>query len=78
MSVNVNSKSSRLKVLFDFFFNYSNYREIDIKEFNLSLICFVCVKETSQGDVSFTHSKHIFIDLDCHNIHLSLNPLSQI
>ena len=27
----------------------------------LSNICFVYVKETSQGDVSFTHTKHVFL-----------------
>ena len=25
----------------------------------LSNTCFVCIKETSQGDVSFTHTKHV-------------------
>ena len=27
---------------------------------NYLIICFVCVKETSQGNVSFTHPKHMF------------------
>ena len=27
----------------------------------LSNICFVCVKEMSQGDVSFTHIKHMIL-----------------
>ena len=33
----------------------------DYYQFFLSNICFVCVKETSQGDVSFMHSKHVFL-----------------
>ena len=28
--------------------------------FPLSNICFVCIKEMSQGDVSFMHTKHMF------------------
>ena len=49
----------------------SHYREIDIRIcipqndyciiiFPLSSICFVCIKEMSQGDISFTHTKHMF------------------
>ena len=49
----------------------SNYREVDIRIYNpqkwiiisffQSNTCFVCVKETSQGDVSFMHTKHVFV-----------------
>ena len=45
--------------------DFFNYREVDIKIYNpqkliiigvfLSNICFWCVKETSLGDISFTH-----------------------
>ena len=44
----------------------SNYREVDIKNiynskndyFFLSNTIFGCVKETSQGDISFMHPNH--------------------
>ena len=46
-----------------------NYREVDVKSIKpqniyhqllfQSDICFKCVKETSQRDVSFTHPKHM-------------------
>ena len=48
----------------------SNYREVDIKIYNpqnvikffsLSNISFGQVKEMSQGDVSFTHPKHMLL-----------------
>ena len=48
----------------------SNYREVDIElitpkndyfHFFLSNISFGCVKETSQGDVSFMHPKHMLL-----------------
>ena len=47
-----------------------NYREVDIKyitpqndhfPFFLSNISFGCVKGMSQGDVSFTHPKHMLL-----------------
>ena len=47
-----------------------NYREVDINIYNpqkvisifsLSNIYFGYVKETSYGDVSFTHPKHMFL-----------------
>ena len=49
----------------------SNYRELDIRIYNLQkwLLsgyfpvehkCFLCVKETSQRNVSFMHTKHMF------------------
>ena len=66
----VNSKSSGLEVLF-LIISSSNYREVDIKiyisknnhyqTFYLSNISFGRVKETSQGDVSFTHPKYMIL-----------------
>ena len=45
--------------------------------FSLSNICFVCVKERSQGDVSFAHPKHI-VFIDSINRPYSLNSVSEI
>ena len=36
-------------------------KETIISFFTLSNICFVCEKETSQGDVSFTNIKHMLL-----------------
>ena len=33
----------------------------DYFQFSLSNICFVCVLETSQGDVSITYPKHMLL-----------------
>ena len=48
-----------------------NYREADMRiyipkndYYHLFLsnnICFVCIKDTPQGDVSFTHPNHMFL-----------------
>ena len=37
-----------------------NPAKIIIISFFLSNICIVCVKETSYGDLSFMHTKHVF------------------
>ena len=64
-----NSKSWGLEVLFRII-NSSNYREVDIKHitqkqiifiFFLSNISFGHLKETCQGDVSFTYPKHMLL-----------------
>ena len=39
-------------------FKLKGYRNIRI--YSLSNSSFVCIKETSQEDVSFTHKKHVF------------------
>ena len=42
----------------------NNLPKIDYYHFSLSNICFVCIKETSQGDVSFlAHPKHMVVHL---------------
>ena len=65
----VNSKTIRTRVLFRIISN-SNFREVDIKVYNPKMIfiifllqsnaCLGFVKETSQGDVSFTHPKRAY------------------
>ena len=60
-------KSSGLEILFRSI-ESSNYREVDIRindpkmiifwVFFLLNISFGCLKETSQGDISFRHPKH--------------------
>ena len=65
----VKSKSSRLEVLFQIISSL-NYGEVEItyfkpknyyyQVFSLSNLCFGCVKETSQGDVSYTSPQHMF------------------
>ena len=65
----VHSKTG-LEILFRSIEN-SNYWEVDIINikrpkmiiiiFFLSNICFLCIKETSHGDVSFTHPKHMLL-----------------
>ena len=67
----VNPKSSGLDKLFLILVTRSNYREVNIKIFNpqkmiifsfsLSNMCFVCVKETSHGDVSFIHPNRMVL-----------------
>ena len=67
----VNSHSKGLKNLFPSI-KISNYRELIMRtynhpkmtiiDFSLSNICFVCIKKTSQGDVSFTNPKHMFFN----------------
>ena len=64
----VDLKSLGLEILFRII-SSSIYREVDIKYitpqnvyyqfFLLSNIRVACVKETSQGDISFTHAKHM-------------------
>ena len=66
----VNSKSLDQEDLYQSI-SFANYREVDIKIYSpkndiiiiiifLINICFGCVKETSQRDVSFTHLNHFF------------------
>ena len=61
-------ESRKLKVL-RFNFEISVVQVIDIKVYNPQTnyyhhfpyqTCFVCVTETSQGDVSFRHTKYMF------------------
>ena len=57
----------------------SNFREVDLKVYNSSNdyyqlsfhsnICFVCIKETSYGDVSFTHTKYMFLKITFKIVH---------
>ena len=65
------SKTCGLEVSFAII-SSSNYRGVDVKSiypkndynqfvFQLN-ICFGCIKEMSQGAISFKHTKHIFID----------------
>ena len=68
----VNSKSCWLEVYFElsviWIIGY-NIKKCEIAEvfyqfFFLSNISFGCIKETSQGDVSFAHGKHMFNIID--------------
>ena len=47
---------------------YNPPKRIIIRVFSPNKHMIVCLKETSQGDVSYTHPKHMIYSIDCYLI----------